>query len=151
MKLKTLLTLVGCLFLIAGVSVTTILSQSGIFDDKETSTKISLEEPKDEAIDLTLTVPDVVTNGEVFTVQVDYNPPISGSWKENFIFLWGSRIEGFDETTIRVKKLEDYSNVSGSFESVVAPSALGIEGRTIVIVKVPGVGSAYATMNVVNP
>ncbi|MBC8231452.1 hypothetical protein H8E77_18020 [bacterium] len=150
MKLKSLLTLVGCLFLIAGVSVTTILSQNGTLDDEETATEVSLEEPKDEAIDLTLTVPNAVTNGEVFQVSVSYDPPISGSWQENFIFLWGSKVEDFDETTIRVKKFEDYGNVSASFEAVVAPIALNIEGKTIVIVNVPGVGNAYATMTVNN-
>lgn len=97
----------------------------------------------------TLTVtPNVVTNGQVFTVQVNYSPSIGpGSWTEKFTFNWPSISPNFDEKTVRSKMFINFSGVSGSLETEVAPTATNINGTFPVKVKVTGVSSCSASAN----
>lgn len=97
----------------------------------------------------TLTVtPNVVTNGQVFTVSVDYSPSIGpGSWTEKFIFNWPSTLATFDEKTVRSKIFKNFGGVGSSFETEVAPTATAIKGTFPVKVKVTGVATCSASAN----
>jgi hypothetical protein len=111
-------------------------------------------EPQAITIDLTID-PNPVENNEVFTVTVNYSPYITGTWREKFIFKWPSTCDFFRERTIRKKKFLDYNEeVTGSFESVVAPWAQCIEGTfeaKVIVFYGTEIYEATTLMTVVNP
>jgi hypothetical protein len=81
--------------------------------------------------------PATVTNGEMLTFIVSYNPCINVPETETFTFNWKSTVSGFTETTTRQKIFRQSSGcVSASYESTIAPTALGIKGELRPSVKV---------------
>jgi len=111
-------------------------------------------EPQAITIDLTID-PSTVENREVFIVTVNYSPYITGTWKEKFIFRWPSRCDYLRERTVRRKKFKNYDvQVTGSFESVVAPWSTCIEGTfeaRVVVFQGDEKYEATTSMTVVNP
>jgi hypothetical protein len=111
-------------------------------------------EPQAITIDLTID-PNPVKNREVFTVTVNYSPYITGTWKEKFIFKWPSTCNYLREKTVRMKKFKDYDvQVTGSFESVVAPWSTCIEGTfeaKVIVFQGTERYEATTSMTVVNP
>jgi len=158
---KALFLTVACIFALA---VSTTGSQIGDTYaeeyDHETGQVLSEDvgEEMAEGIEplartISLTVPGVVFNKDVFTASVSYSPPISGTRQEKFIFKWPSRCEGFKEKTIRIKKLSG-TDIIGSGEIVVVPGASCVEGifeAKVKVTKGTKTWTATALMEVINP
>jgi hypothetical protein len=79
-----------------------------------------------------------VVNGEVFEVQVQYEPAINGSWSEFFVFRWPNDLLGFFERTIRNKRFVNQGDTVASTEIVVVPEAAAVEGAYKPFVVVTG-------------
>ena len=106
-----------------------------------------------QAMTISLNVPAIVNNGDVFIYQIVYSPPISGKATEKIIFKWPSRCDGFKEKTIRIKKFTTPGGSSSS-DYVVTPGALCVEGTFIakaIVTKGTKIWKAKALMEVVNP
>ena len=100
--------------------------------------RATFEDLRGTPVTCTLSVqPATVSNGQMFTFVVSYNPCVNVPQIETFTFNWKSTVSWFTETTTRQKIFRQSDGcVSASFDGTIAPTALGIKGELKPSVKV---------------
>jgi hypothetical protein len=157
---KALFVTVACIFALAVSTGGSIGDTYAEEYDYETGAVLSEDvgEEMAEGIEplartITLNVPAVVFNGDVFQATVQYDPPISGKITEKFIFKWASVCPGWKEKTVRIKKGE-WTNLTASWLFVLAPVLTCVEGTfeaKVVVTKGTKTWTRKAVMEVINP